>query len=515
MCCMGNAYRILIEFQEEKSMKMTSFLGGGYEQFCSILTKDKFWKYTNLIILVIINLMCLRLALYDNFWYDEAYTIGMIQRDFADIIHTTSQDVHPPLYYILLKLFYMFPGMGKLLAAKVFSWIFYLAYLLFGGYICRKHYNRRVEFFWLVLSGFMSPMIVQATSPRMYTMAIFCVTLALYLAYLSVKTEKVGCWIGFGIVSAVTMWLHTFCMIEMFVLYGFLVFWAFFKKKYGTLGKVFLCGVSVSIAYVPWLLILWRQFSRWAGWESGWSNTIDSFGMNSIKDWLAEWFSLLENPSPIVVTCCVMVFVLAGIRALVYAKQTGDFKICAGALFAAIVVVAATIITVAVVPCFLGRYIFPLFGAIYLMVAVGLEQLKRWWIKGLCVLLIIGCGLFAYRGEVMLESPEGLKAYRTYMDANADEDDLIMADTYFLMMMSIYYPENEYMIYGAVPTCMPFEGCEAFTAWEQLEDREVIWYLSFADFKVGGLDEKYEIVDRKDIKFYYYDIVLEKYVIKE
>ena len=496
-------------------MKKFQFLGGGYEQFCSILTKDKFWKYTNLIILLIINFMCLSLSIYENFWYDEAYTIGMIERDFMDIIHTTSQDVHPPLYYILLKIFYMFPGMGKLLAVKFFSWVFYFAYLLLGAYICRKHYNHKVECFWLVLSGFMSPMIVQATSPRMYTVAIFCVTLALYLAYLAVNKNKAGYWLGFAVLSAITMWLHTFCMIEMFVLYGFLVFWALCKKKYKTLSKVLLCGVSVSIAYVPWLLILWKQFSRWAGWESGWSNTIDTFGWNSIKDWMAEWFSLLENPSPVVMICCVMVFAMAGISALVYVKRTKDFKVCAGVAFAGIVVVAATVITITIVPCFLGRYIFPLFGAIFLFVAVGLDSMKYGWLKGICVLIIIGCGLFTYREEIMLENPEGINTYRAYMDANMDEDDLIMADTYFLMMMSIYYPENEYMIYGAVPSCMPFQDCKAFTAWEQLEDEETIWYLSFANFRVGGLDEKYEIVDRKEIKFYYYDIVLEKYVKKD
>lgn len=459
--------------------------------------------------------MCFGLTLYENFWYDEAYTIGMVQRDFMDIVHTTSQDVHPPLYYILLKIFYIFPGMEQLLAVKVFSWLFYLLYLLLGSYICRKHYNRRVECFWLVLSGFMSPMIVQATSPRMYTLAIFYVTLALYLAYLSVKKEKAGYWIGFAVVSAMTMWLHTFCMIEMFVLYAFLVFWTFFKKRYKTLGKVLLCGVGVSAAYVPWLVVLWRQFSRWAGWENGWSNTIDPFGINSIKDWLAEWFSTLENPEPIVVILGVLVFVIAGFSAIKYVKKTKDYVACAGVFFAGIVVIAAIIVTVLIVPCFLGRYIFPLFGAVFLFVAVGIDNLKFSWVKTLLIAAIIGCGLFTYLGEMELENPTGLSEYRTYMDANLENDDLIMADSYFLMMMSIYYPENEYMIYGATPPCMPFEGCQAFTAWEQLENEDTVWYLSFENFRCGGLDEKYEIVDRKEIKFYYYNIVLEKYVIKE
>lgn len=495
-------------------MKQPRFLGG-YESHRSLLKQEKFWKYTNLIILFIINFMCLGLTLYENFWYDEAYTIGMIQRDFGDIVHTTSQDVHPPLYYILLKIFYIFPGMGQLLSAKVFSWLFYLLYLFLGSYICRKHYNRRVECFWLVLSGFMSPMIVQATSPRMYTLAIFCVTLALYLAYLSVGRDRFVCWVGFTVAAAFTMYLHTFCMIEMFVLYAFLVFWSLFKKRFNTLKKVLVSGICVSVTYVPWLVILWRQFSRWAGWESGWSNTIDAFGINSIKDWMAEWFSTLEEPEPIVVILCVIVFVIAGCGVVKYVKKTKDYVPCAGVFFAGIVVVMAVIVTVVIVPCFLGRYIFPLFGAVFLFVAVGIDNWKFGWVKILLIMIIAGCGLFTYKEELKLENPEGLDAYRNYMDVNLEEDDLVMADSYFLMMMSIYYPENEYMIYGSVPPCMPFADCEAFTAWEQLENENTVWYLSLANFRVGGLDEKYEVVDRQEITFYYYDIVLEKYVKKE
>ncbi len=372
--------------------------------------------------------MCLGLSLYENFWYDEAYTIGMIQREFTDIIRTTSQDVHPPLYYILLKLFYIFPGMEQLLSVKVFSWLFYLAYLLLGAHICRKHYNRRVECFWLILSGFMSPMIVQATSPRMYTLAIFCVTLAMYMAYLSIKKEKAGYWIGFALVSAMTMWL----------------------------------------------LVLWRQFSRWAGWESGWSNTIEPFGLNSVKAWVAEWFSVFENPSIVVVLGCVIVFLTAGISGFKYVKRTKDFMSCAGVIFAGVVVVLAIIVTITIVPCFLGRYIFPLFGAVFLFVAIGLDNMQCRWIKGICALIIICCGLFTYRGEIVLENPEGLNNYRAYMDENMQQDELIMADAYFLMMMSIYYPDNDYMIYGAVPACMPFDGCKAFTAWSSWKMK--MWY---------------------------------------
>ena len=36
-------------------------------------------------------------------WLDEAFSMSMIQQNFGEIIYNTAIDVHPPLYYIILK----------------------------------------------------------------------------------------------------------------------------------------------------------------------------------------------------------------------------------------------------------------------------------------------------------------------------------------------------------------------------------------------------------------------------
>jgi len=53
------------------------------------------------------NLLCLLFLSFYNktFWYDEAYSIGLIDMSFKDIWNTTALDVHPPLYYYILKVF--------------------------------------------------------------------------------------------------------------------------------------------------------------------------------------------------------------------------------------------------------------------------------------------------------------------------------------------------------------------------------------------------------------------------
>ena len=40
----------------------------------------------------------------NSIWLDEAFSMSMIQQNFGEMIYNTAIDVHPPLYYIILKI---------------------------------------------------------------------------------------------------------------------------------------------------------------------------------------------------------------------------------------------------------------------------------------------------------------------------------------------------------------------------------------------------------------------------
>ena len=68
------------------------------------------------------------------------------------------------------------------------------------------------------------------------------------------------------------------------------------------------------------------------------------------------------------------------------------------------------------------------------------------------------------------------------------------------------------MIYGGKQKGMPFDNCEPFTRWEQLEDNDAVWYLSTEGFRAGNLDGEYDVVETRVFPFSYYNVILEKYV---
>jgi len=38
-----------------------------------------------------------------NLWWDEAYSVWLARRPLTELLRTTAFDVHPPLYYVLLR----------------------------------------------------------------------------------------------------------------------------------------------------------------------------------------------------------------------------------------------------------------------------------------------------------------------------------------------------------------------------------------------------------------------------
>ena len=80
----------------------------------------KLEKYYIYLILLLGFVLRLRNILNRDFWYDEAFTGVTVKANFWEMIRITINDVHPPLYYILLKMFSYF-GDYSVFSVRFFS----------------------------------------------------------------------------------------------------------------------------------------------------------------------------------------------------------------------------------------------------------------------------------------------------------------------------------------------------------------------------------------------------------
>ena len=60
------------------------------------------WLFLSIGIVMLIN--SIRLCFSSDIWYDELFTVGMAEHSYGELVSFTAKDVHPPLYYCIVKL---------------------------------------------------------------------------------------------------------------------------------------------------------------------------------------------------------------------------------------------------------------------------------------------------------------------------------------------------------------------------------------------------------------------------
>ncbi|HEX3043579.1 MAG TPA: glycosyltransferase family 39 protein, partial [Bacillota bacterium] len=154
---------------------------------------------------------------HEGVWYDEACSVGIIRHPLSEIWQVVKSDVHPPLYFFMLKLFTSLFG-PSVLAMRSLSALGILAVFLLGFGPVRRACGKKVGFWFSFLV--MAPPIYleEAQEIRMYTWAIFFVTGSLLYAYLAMAERKNRDWILFGVFMLAALYTHYYGLMAMVVL---------------------------------------------------------------------------------------------------------------------------------------------------------------------------------------------------------------------------------------------------------------------------------------------------------
>ena len=92
-------------------------------------------------------------AFHKNIWFDEAYTIGLVSHGFSEILKIHTADVHPFLYYVLLKTFTLVFG-SSLLSLRMFSVVGAVLFSSLGLTHIRRDHGEKVGFFFSFFAHF-------------------------------------------------------------------------------------------------------------------------------------------------------------------------------------------------------------------------------------------------------------------------------------------------------------------------------------------------------------------------
>lgn len=448
------------------------------------------------------------LAVTNYLWYDEAYSAALVSKNISDMIAITSKDVHSPFYYVLLKGFYWLCGSGEnYWSLKVFSLIFSIGYMLIGKYWVKKLYGMEISIYFMLFSLMMPAMTVQTTNVRMYSIGLFFMTATgLCMLELYRGEESLKKWIIFALCSVCSVYCHTFQMIETLILYGFFFVVLIYHKQYKKLRGFFASGIIVAIAYLPWLRVTYLQMQtrivQTAGDVASAATSEDQF--NTLIIYAKEWFSAGETPYALVMYIGMAITLILGYFAVDYMREKKDYCVGFGLLTILLTALLGTFLNHYVAACFMGRYVFSVFGALALAYALGMHRMQNKWLKtGICIMALF-CFVVQYRSELDLEYNTELDQYIEFIEENVKDGDCVIVEEYYRLMLSVYAPDLNYMAYGHLDEWMPFPVSEVFTEWEQLEKIEgTIWFLGD---EPGLLGEKYTYEQSLDFHHMYYDL---------
>ncbi len=454
------------------------------------------------------------LAATNGLWYDEAYSAALVSKSIPELIEITSKDVHSPFYYILAKGFYHLCGGGtNFWSLKLFSLLFSFGYLLLGKYGVRNLYSEKISVYFMLFSILMPIMAVQTTNARMYSCGLFFLTATgLLFAELYQRDCSRSKWLMLTACSICSVYCHSFQMLETLLMYICFFTAVIYTKQYKKLKGFFLGGLTVAIAYLPWLRITYIQM------QSRIVQTTATVAEASLSDerfqllitYCKQWFTSGETPYVSVMYLGMTLCIVLGYFAFEYMRKQKNHLAGTGFFIILATVLIGTYLNLYVASCFMGRYVFSSFGILALIYALGMKQIKRKSLKtGICIIALY-CFVIQYHSELTLEYDTELEQYREFIENHIDEDDVIMTETYHMLMLSVYYPDLNYIAYGYLDEWMPFQVDFVFTAWEQLEDLTgTLWYIGSTP---DNLSHQYSYQEALRFRHMYYEIQVYKMI---
>ena len=264
-----------------------------------------------LISIVIFAILCATQVSRWSVWFDESFTHYLIKFNFFDIAKWTAMDVHPPLFYWLLKAWGMIFGTSDV-ALRSMSILFGSGAIVLGFLLARKLFGKRAGYLALPLIV-LSPMLIRyGIEMRMYAL-VTVIVLAQFLTLIKAReTSRKAWWTTYGVLLAVGMWTQYFSAFAVIAQWIWLVldarssgfrgkkmwrnvfgfrekvtrknFWPqiFAKNSAGFLWSLFVAAILFS----PWIMTMFHQLITVTA-SGFW---IPPVGMNTLPDLLSTTF---------------------------------------------------------------------------------------------------------------------------------------------------------------------------------------------------------------------------------
>lgn len=412
-----------------------------------------------------------------SLWFDEAFSWRIIQFPLPELLSRARADVHPPLYYLLLKSWAVVFG-ASLFSLRLFSITFAAAslgamYMLVtellraaGIKLAAARSGGLIAALLLAVSAWQ---IALAWEARMYALGTFLVLLATWLLVKAVqeKHTRPWWWIGYGLAAAACVYTHyyTFFTLAAHALWISGVIVAQSRGRIGEIvssRKLWYAALSYVLAiglFIPWLPTFLQQNSRvqqdfWIEAPTIWSipDTLYRMAAPTPAKLTHTWPGALITLSPFII------FLLGALILVIVCHAKGHHAPhCKSAGWLIVIGASIPLIGSLLLSQF-GQSVYTdrFFAFSHLFIVAGAAMLVYVipirWLKTLIVAVmgIASLGFFAkYVQDINRSGHPGARAAVSYVMEKKSGSDPLYATSPFIFFPALHYAQEEFKVSSA------------------------------------------------------------------
>lgn len=392
-------------------------------------------------------------------WHDEAFSALYI-RDYgwSEMMYRIGLDVHPPLYYWLLRGWSYIFGF-ELLSLRGFSILFGVLTIWAGYLFVRKAFGNHklalLAAFLLAINPFQVQYAVEA---RMYTLGTFLVLISSFWLLKAVETGKRKDWIIYGVLVAASLYTHYYLFFSV-AAQGFYLFYLVVARRVSW-KSLTVYGLSF-VLFIPWLKTFLVQ--RGQVTEQFWIPQMDRWSIPS-----TIWKMLFggQGIRHLILGIATIVALVTIYYFIKRARGDAKWLVFFGLIVPFVLSIALSVQTA----IYLDRYF--VFASLFftILVAVALDQIPGYQARNVLTGILVAMIVFAFFknwSDMGIQGKPGMARASEVVNENAMPGDRIYVGSSFIYFTFRYYNDTgippRLISSGALDTIPHFSGTALLT----------------------------------------------------
>jgi mannosyltransferase len=266
-----------------------------------------------------------------SLWHDEAFSALLIKYSWGEMFYRIGLDVHPPMYYIFLRIWHYILG-NSLWSLRGLSVAFGIATIIAAYFLVKEIFKNEKTALIAALLIAVSPFQVQyVLEARMYTMGAFFALLAAWALIKALRAQKqyydekklnqpnlpqdrklkkrfLLYYLIFAVSTAIIMLTHYYLMFTAAALglYALLFHLRHYKDQVRRYSWLILSYILIGLFFLPWLKIFLFQFrqvgagywippmDRWSVPDTLWRMVVGLYTGSTPTHWMLVIITLLS-----------------------------------------------------------------------------------------------------------------------------------------------------------------------------------------------------------------------------